>query len=88
MHVSKFVLVSCGLMGAIAPAWAADQEWAKESRAQRSFTTAIYNSEPSRLIVECRESSYLAPELSLTVVPSSDNKTIVIRRGKGTPLAG
>jgi len=72
MRLATALLIAVTMVAAN-PSRSAEREWATETRAQGSFATAIYNSSPSRLIVECRESPYLAPELSMTLLPSLDS---------------
>ena len=47
----------------------AAQQWKTEAGQQPVFTAALYTDDYARIVVSCRMSTYLSPEVSLTIVP-------------------
>jgi hypothetical protein len=47
----------------------AEQQWKTEAGQQPVFTAALYTDDYVRMVVSCRMSTFLSPEVSLTIVP-------------------
>ncbi len=47
----------------------AEQQWKTDAGQQPVFTAALYTDDNARIVVSCRMSTYLSPEVSLTIVP-------------------